>query len=129
MVLFFVSVIVRSILRNFLKQLFTKKVSSSPEAVVRRCSVKKMFLEILRNSKETPVPEILFWQKCNFGKKETLAQLFSCEFCKISKNTLFYWTPPVPASFSLKILQTNGSMATVTDKLLKRFTFNFIYSV
>ena len=23
---------------------------------------------------------------CNFIKKETLAQVFSCEFCKISKN-------------------------------------------
>ena len=26
---------------------------------------------------------------CNFLKKETLTQVFSCEFCKISKNTLF----------------------------------------
>ena len=30
---------------------------------------------------------------CNFIKKETLAQAFSCEFCEISKNTLFYRTP------------------------------------
>ena len=27
---------------------------------------------------------------CNFIKKETLAQLFSCKFCEISKDTLFY---------------------------------------
>ena len=27
---------------------------------------------------------------CNFIKKETLAQGFSCEFCKIFKNTFFY---------------------------------------
>ena len=26
-------------------------------------------------------------QACNFIKKETLAQVFSCEFCEISKNT------------------------------------------
>ena len=26
---------------------------------------------------------------CNFIKKETLAQVFSCEFCEISKNTIF----------------------------------------
>ena len=26
---------------------------------------------------------------CNFIKKETLAQVFSFEFCKISKNTFF----------------------------------------
>ena len=26
---------------------------------------------------------------CNFVKKETLAQVFSSEFCEISKNTFF----------------------------------------
>ena len=26
---------------------------------------------------------------CNFIKKETPAQAFSCEFCEISKNTFF----------------------------------------
>ena len=26
---------------------------------------------------------------CNFFKKETLTQVFSCEFCEISKNTFF----------------------------------------
>ena len=32
---------------------------------------------------------------CNFIKKETLAQVFSCEFCETSKNTFFtehIWT-------------------------------------
>ena len=29
----------------------------------------------------------------NFIKKETLAQMFSCKFCEISKNTFFYRTP------------------------------------
>ena len=28
-------------------------------------------------------------QACNFIKKETLAQVFSCEFCQISWNTFF----------------------------------------
>ena len=37
-------------------------------------------------------------QVCNFIKKEALAQVFSCEFCKISKNTFSYRTPPVAAS-------------------------------
>ena len=27
---------------------------------------------------------------CNFIKKEALAQVFSCEFCEIFKNTFFY---------------------------------------
>ena len=42
--------------------------------------------------RKTPVPEP---QACNFIKKETLAQAFSCEFCEISKNTFFIehlWT-------------------------------------
>ena len=35
---------------------------------------------------------------CNFIKKESLAQVFSCEFCEISKNIFFYRTPLVAAS-------------------------------
>ena len=31
-------------------------------------------------------------------KKETLAQVPSCKFCEISKNTFIYRTPPVAAS-------------------------------
>ena len=34
---------------------------------------------------------------CNFFKKETLAQVFFCEFCEISKNTFFYRIRPVAA--------------------------------
>ena len=37
-------------------------------------------------------------QARNFIKKETLAQVFSREFCEIYKNTFFYSTPPVAAS-------------------------------
>ena len=42
------------------------------------------------------------YQACNFIKKETLAQVFSCEFCKIFKNTFFYRTHPVAASIPLE---------------------------
>ena len=34
----------------------------------------------------------------NFIKRQTLAQVFSREFCEISKNTIFYRTPLVAAS-------------------------------
>ena len=37
----------------------------------------------------------LWAEACNFIKKETLAQVFPCGFCDISKNTLFtehLWT-------------------------------------
>ena len=65
----------------------------SPEAVARRSSIKKEFLEILQNSQENTCARVTFLIKlqtsaCNFIEKETLAQVFSCEFSKISKNTL-----------------------------------------
>ena len=57
------------------------------EAATGSVLEEKVFLEILQNSQEntcTPVAEA-----CNFTKKETLALVFSCEFCEISKNTFF----------------------------------------
>ena len=62
------------------------------EAVAQRCSVKEVFLQISQNSQENTCARVSFLRKpqaCNFIKKETLAQVFSCEFCKISKNTFF----------------------------------------
>ena len=37
------------------------------------------------------MPEFLFNKVA--GLKQTLAQVFSCEFCEISKNTFFHRTP------------------------------------
>ena len=75
---------------------------TNPEAVVRRCSVKNLFLEISQNSQESTLARDTFLMKlqktCNFINRESLAQVFSCEFCEISKNTFFYRTPPVAAS-------------------------------
>ena len=62
------------------------------EAVVRRCSVEKVFLEILQNSQENISTWVSF---LNFIENETLAQRFSCEF---SKNTFFYRTPLLAVS-------------------------------
>ena len=41
---------------------------------------------------------LLTFEACYFIKTETLAQLFSCEFCEIPKNTFLHVTPPVVAS-------------------------------
>ena len=70
------------------------------EAVVLRCSVKKVLLEILQNSQENTRARDSFLIKLqlNFIEKESLAQVFSCEFCEISKNTFFYRTSLVAAS-------------------------------
>ena len=48
-----------------------------------------MFFEISQNSQE---------KACNFIKEETLAQVFSCEFCQIFNNTFLQRTSPVAAS-------------------------------
>ena len=37
------------------------------------------------------------WQRKRL-KKETLSQVFSCEFCEIYKNAFYYITPLVAAS-------------------------------
>ena len=65
------------------------------EAVARRYSLKKTFLEISQNSLGNTCARVSFLIKllasaCNFIKKETLAQAFSCEFCEISKNSFSY---------------------------------------
>ena len=64
----------------------------SPEAVAQRCSIKKVFLEFSQNSQENTCARVPFLIKlqvssCNFIKKETPGQVFSCEFCEIFKNT------------------------------------------
>ena len=50
-----------------------------------------MFLEISQNSKKSTCAGVSFLIKLrakagSFIKKETLAQIFSCEFCEMSKN-------------------------------------------
>ena len=67
----------------------------------RRCSVKKGFLEISPNLQENTCARVSFFKKvvglrpATFFKKETVAQVFSCEFGEIFTNTFFKKTPPV----------------------------------
>ena len=82
------------------------------------------------------MPEPLFKESyrlqtsvCNFIKKETLEQLFSCKFCKISKNTFF--TEHLRATASalkdalkksvLQILQKNNKLIKIWEKLVHLF--------
>ena len=64
----------------------------------RRCSVRR---DVLRNfAKFTGkylCQSLSQVEGCNFIKKETLAQVLSCEFCKISTNTFFTEHPWVIA--------------------------------
>ena len=63
----------------------------NPEAVARRCSVKKLLLKISQNSQDNTCTIVSFFDEV----EETLAHVFSCVFCEISKNTFFYRTPLV----------------------------------
>ena len=57
-----------------------------------RSSRPKVFLEILQNSQEKTCARVSFLIKL---QASCLAlQVFSCEFCEISKNTFFNKTPP-----------------------------------
>ena len=59
-------------------------------------------------------------------KKETLVQVFSCEFCEISKNSFCYRTPVVAALVSLLLLYEGLIPKIVLVKLI--FTF-YLYQL
>ena len=71
------------------------------------CSVITVFLEILQNSQENTYARVSFLIKLQawglqLFKKETPAQVFSCEFCEISRNTFFtehLWTTACRSNF------------------------------
>ena len=87
------------------------------EPATHRCSVKKVLLEISKNSQENNCTRVSFLIKlqagaCNFIKKETLAQKFSCEFCETFVNTssgcfnlnlIFFHFAWINSQFTLKI--------------------------
>ena len=50
--------------RFFIRNIFTRKKASKMEAVVPRCSVKKVFLENPQNSQETTCARVSFLIKC-----------------------------------------------------------------
>ena len=55
------------------------------------------------------MPESLFKKSCRFQslKTETLAQVFSCEFCEVSKNTFFTEHPWSTASVIMRRQNTS----------------------
>ena len=53
---------------------------------------------------------------CNFIKKDTLAQVFSCEFWEISKNTFSYRASPLAASEPIIGAPKSGTITTGTPK-------------
>ena len=69
--------------QDLLKFLFDSKSSYMNRSSHQRCSIEKVFLNaslFLRKLQASGLRPI---------KKETLAHVFSCEFCEIFKNTFF----------------------------------------
>ena len=80
------------------------------EAVVHRCSVNKVLLEISQNSQENTRARVLSFliklqpSACDFIKKEAVAQVCSCKFCEVYKSTFFQRTLLVVASVKYKFM-------------------------
>ena len=101
------------------------------EAVARRCSVKKCSQKCRKVHRKTPVSESLssFLIKLqalawNFIKKETPAQVFSCEFCEISESAFSYrmllWLLlKGPSDFQTKGLEREREREKEREKDLK----------
>ena len=56
----------------------------------------KLIEKIIESNKDEWFQKVA--EAYDFIKKETLAQMFPCEFCKISRNSFSYRTPPMAAS-------------------------------
>ena len=57
--------------------------------------------------------------------KKTLAQVFSCEFSEIFKNSYFYRTPLVAASVFTSWVQTCSKWLRRLNKSLQNLNFKF----
>ena len=91
-----------------------------------------MFLEILQNSQEN---QNLFFNKV------ALEQVFSCEFCAISKNTFFHltrtpdllWKESRISMILMNVFVCSYSFVNITDNscsfLLFHFCFKFYYPI
>ena len=96
------------------------------EALAQRCSVKKLFLETSQNSQKSTCSEA-----CNFIKKETLTQVFSCECCEISKNIFSYRTSTVAASewFIQRVLQDQRVLNNIAAVMFSLVSFETFWLV
>ena len=99
---------------------------------IRYCYQKQLpngALKFSQNSQENNYARVSFVIKlqaeaCNFIKKETLAQVFSCKFCEIFKSTFFtehLWT----IAFSQKLLMM--FFYNIVETLLFFLKFVYIY--
>ena len=98
------------------------------------CSLKWVFLKNSQNSQApentcTRVSFLIMLQAevetCNLIKKETLAQVVSCELCKVFKNTFSYRTPSLTASAHTKCIAFPKSVH-IRYSVCRRNPFSFL---
>ena len=95
--------------------------SSRPEVFCKK-AVLRNFAKFTR--KHLSWVSFLIKLHCNFIKKETLTQVFSCEFCQISENTFSHRTPLVSASgpWKLEIYQLkNVELFFIRNQFVKQW--------
>ena len=87
--------------------------------------MKKIFLRFLQNLWENTCARVSFIIKFEMITKDSLTQVFSCEFCKSFKNTFLYRTPLVAASvIDLSVIHSEAvHNKTVYLSHLRRITF------
>ena len=95
---------------------------SPSEAVVQRCSVEKVFLEISQNSHENTCARVSSFlirlqAGLHLSLKRDSGTGVSCEFSEISKNTSFYTTALVAASGPPLQSQMSWTVSCFTFKL------------
>ena len=88
------------------------------EAVVQRCSLKKVFLENSQNSKENTCARVSFLIKlqtwaCKFVKKETLTQVTLALLLLILN---FLYVPSISLTFSKKSFQNFQNITNFSEK-------------
>ena len=85
------------------------------------CKSKKIYLI----SQEYICVRVSFFNKvagrleaCNFIRKETPTEAFSCQFCEVFKNTFFHGTPPIAASGHKKTKKFKKAVCNVKKYML-----------
>ena len=95
------------------------KLIKNSEAVVRRCSAKKMFLEILHISLETSLPESLCsLRPATLLKKRAWHSCFPVNFAK------FLGTPSLTEHLRWMLLKTNSAASSLSVCWNIRITWN-----
>ena len=103
----------------------TSNIMQNDRSSHRRCSVRRGALRSFAKFTEKHLCQSLFFNKAAglrpATKKETLVQVFSCEFCKFSKNTFF--AEHLGATSSAISVSTSYATALMTTIYLRDVIF------